>query len=86
MFHENHPLRFQSGSADKHVPEKLLVNGNLVCDQKALMSIWVSHFEVQGKSQVPSQGGGPESARYVRKVMIQKYWIPNLKLKKWSTL
>ena len=54
MFHENHPRRFQSGNAGKHVPEKLLVNGNLVSDQEALMSIWASHFEAQGKSRVSS--------------------------------
>ena len=48
------PQRFQSGSASKHVPEKLFVNGNLVSDQEILISIWESHFEVQGKLQVSS--------------------------------
>ena len=55
MFRENHPQRFQSGSAGKHIPEKLLVNGNLVSDQEVLISIWASHFEAQGKSQVSSK-------------------------------
>ena len=44
---------------------KLLVNGNFVSDQEALMSIWASHFEAQGKSQVFKllpQGSGHESA------------------------
>ena len=54
MFGEEHPQRFHSGSACKHVPEKLLVDGNLVTDQEALLSIWAGHFEVQGKSQVSS--------------------------------
>ena len=44
MLRENHP-HFQSGSAGIHVPEKLLVNGNLVSDQEALMSIWASHLK-----------------------------------------
>ena len=30
------------------------MNGNLISDQEALMSIWASHFEAQGKSRVSS--------------------------------
>ena len=73
MFSENHPRRFRSGSAGKHVPEKLLVNGNLVSDQEDLISIWASHFEAQGKSQVSSNRCLTEVVLKVRDMECASY-------------
>ena len=54
MFSQKHPQRFRSRNESKHIPEKLLVNGNLITDPEALLSTWASHFEAQGHSQLSS--------------------------------
>ena len=54
MFSQKHPQRFRSRNESKHIPEKLLVNGNLITDSEALLSTWASHFEAQGHSQLSS--------------------------------
>ena len=54
MFNERHPHRFRASTVSKHIPDKLLVDNNLITDPSHVLSTWADHFESLGQSQVSS--------------------------------
>ena len=54
MFNERHPHRFRASTVSKHIPDKLLVDNNLITDPSHVLSTWADHFESLSQSQVSS--------------------------------